>query len=218
MGLPITLRGPAAREQHADQVVHGLHAELRRVDRIFSTYRAGSEISLLRAGALPTELASTDVQEVLALCEQARVLTGGHFDAGLPQPDGRRVLDPSGLVKGWAVERAARALDALDGHDWIVNASGTSLPARPTDPRGKSGSRTRATAAASCASYPCAAVLWRPPGRQRAASTSWTHARVVRRSRTCSAPPSSDPLSPGPTSSPPPPSAKAPQRTTGSAP
>jgi thiamine biosynthesis lipoprotein len=37
------------------------------------------------------------------------------------------LLDPSGLVKGWAVERAARVLDALPEVDWLVNAGGDVL-------------------------------------------------------------------------------------------
>jgi len=129
MGLPVsvTVRGPGARGEKADQTVQALYAHLRRADRLFSTYRANSEISLLRSGALPRELASPEVREVLDLCEQARALTGGCFDAELPQPGGRRLLDPSGLVKGWAVERAARALDRLEGHDWLVNAGGDIL-------------------------------------------------------------------------------------------
>ena len=129
MGLPVsvTLRGERARSDRAEQVVQAVYADLRTVDRVFSTYRPASEISLLRAGALPYELASPQVREVLALCEHARTLTGGHFDADLPQPSGRRLLDPSGLVKGWAVERAARGLDGLDGLDWLVNAGGDVL-------------------------------------------------------------------------------------------
>ena len=129
MGLPIsiTVRGPDARGERADQVVQALYAGLRHADRVFSTYRPDSEISLLRAGALRRELASPQVREVLELCEQARALTGGHFDAELPQPGSRRLLDPSGLVKGWAVERAARGLDRLEGVDWLVNAGGDVL-------------------------------------------------------------------------------------------
>jgi thiamine biosynthesis lipoprotein len=107
--------------------VHAVFADLRAADRVFSTYRVDSEVSLLRRGVLPRELAGHEVREVLGLCAQARQLTGGLFDADLPQPDGRRLLDPSGLVKGWAVERAARALDALDGLDWLVNAGGDVL-------------------------------------------------------------------------------------------
>ena len=102
MGLPIsvTVRGPEARGALADQVVAGVHAELRHADRVFSTYRADSEISLLRSGALAPELASTDVREVLELCAQARTLTGGHFDAEITQIDGHGALDPSGLGQG----------------------------------------------------------------------------------------------------------------------
>ena len=129
MGLPIsvTVRGPGARDDRSDHVVRAVYADLRRVDRVFSTYRSDSEISLLRTGALARELASPEVHEVLALCEQARQLTGGLFDAELLQPGGQRLLDPSGLVKGWAVERAARSLDSLDGLDWLVNAGGDVL-------------------------------------------------------------------------------------------
>lgn len=123
MGLPVSVvvRGPLAGTDRAESVVHGLYADLRHVDRVFSTYRADSEISLLRSGALPPLLASPQVAEVLALCEQARVLTGGLFDAGVGG------LDPSGLVKGWAVERAARGLEVLEKTDWLVNAGGDVL-------------------------------------------------------------------------------------------
>jgi len=129
MGLPIsvTIRGPGARGGRVDQVVQALYANLRRVDRVFSTYRRNSEISLMRSGALPRELASPDVREVLVLCAQARTLTAGFFDAEPPQPGGGRQLDPSGLVKGWAVERAAQRLDLLEGLDWLVNAGGDVL-------------------------------------------------------------------------------------------
>lgn len=136
MGLPISvvLRGPGAREPAAEQVVAAVYDELRRADRVFSTYRSDSEISLLRSGALAPELASPDVREVLDLCKQAGDLTDGLFDAYLPQPDGRRLLDPSGLVKGWAVERAARGLDRLSDLDWLVNAGGDVLGKATTGP------------------------------------------------------------------------------------
>lgn len=126
MGLPVsvTVRGPRARSDVADRLVQALHADLRHADRVFSTYRADSEISLLRRGALPRELVSRDVADVLDLCEQARRLSGGHVDADVLQPDGRRLLVPSGLVKGWAVERATGVLSRLDDTDWLVHAGG----------------------------------------------------------------------------------------------
>lgn len=126
MGLPVSVvvRGGQARGPAVDALVQAVFADLRRADRVFSTYRAGSEVSLLAGGALPRELASPDVREVLDLCRQARELSGGTFDAEMPQPGGRVRFDPSGLVKGWAVERAATALARLDEHDWLVNAGG----------------------------------------------------------------------------------------------
>ena len=45
--------------------------------------------------------------------------TGGYFDA---RAGGR--LDPSGLVKGWAVDRAAALLDAAGVARWCVDAGG----------------------------------------------------------------------------------------------
>ena len=54
----------------------------------------------------------------------ARQATDGWFDCNLPAGDGERTIDPSGLVKGWAAERAARALATLDHHDWLINAGG----------------------------------------------------------------------------------------------
>ena len=129
MGMPISVhvRGPLAREEAgvAEDAVGRAMAGLRRVDAVFSTYRADSEISRIRAGTLAVAAADPWVQEVVALCDQARDRTGGWFDAHLPGPDGVRRFDPTGLVKGWAIERAARALAAdLPGHDVLVNAGG----------------------------------------------------------------------------------------------
>src|SRR5205085_2187959 len=45
------------------------------------------------------------------------------------------VLDPSGVVKGWAVERAAAALDQLPDTDYCLSAGGD-LTCRTLDPGG----------------------------------------------------------------------------------
>jgi thiamine biosynthesis lipoprotein len=122
MGLPISVlaRGPAAQGDDADAAVHTLYAELVGVDEVFSPYREDSVISRLARGELRLADCEEAVREVAQLAERARVLTGGLFDAR--RPDGR--WDPSGLVKGWAVERAARHLAGIAGVDWCVNAGG----------------------------------------------------------------------------------------------
>ena len=56
---------------------------------------------------------------MLAIGERARVESGGAFDV---VRDG--VLDPSGVVKGWAVERAASTLRSLADTDFCLSAGG----------------------------------------------------------------------------------------------
>lgn len=134
MGLPVSVlvRGPAAADPSTERAVVALYAELHFADTVFSTYQPGSEISRIRSGQLDVGDASAVVAEAIGLCEQARRDTEGAFDASLPCADGQRRLDPSGLVKGWAVERASAALESLDGVDWIVNAGGDVLSRSPS--------------------------------------------------------------------------------------
>jgi FAD:protein FMN transferase len=94
-------------------------AWLHDVDRTFSTYRHDSEISRIDRGSLALCNASAHVREVLALCESARHRTHGFFDA---RATGR--LDPSGLVKGWALDAAARLLAAAGASRFLINAGG----------------------------------------------------------------------------------------------
>jgi thiamine biosynthesis lipoprotein len=121
MGMPISL---ALRGAHTDDdAARGAWAEalaaLRDVDRVFSTYRAGSFVSRLARDEITVGDCPPEVDEVLALGELARLQSHGAFDV-------RRggVLDPSGVVKGWAVERAARPLRALPGTDVCLSAGG----------------------------------------------------------------------------------------------
>ncbi|UGY95009.1 FAD:protein FMN transferase [Streptomyces gobiensis] len=97
------------------EAVHWLH----RVDRLFSTYRPQSQLSRLARG----EVASTEcdplIPEVLRLCADAEARSGGWFSARYA---GR--LDPTGLVKGWAVERAAQLLATAGATGVCVNGGG----------------------------------------------------------------------------------------------
>jgi thiamine biosynthesis lipoprotein len=125
MGLPVSIHlrgtGPPERREAA---VEAIFAELAEVDRVFSTYRPDSDISLVRAGMLRIDECEPTVAEVLELCAAAESATGGYFTTRLPGPDGVLRFDPTGLVKGWAVERAAGHLDVLPEDDYYLNAGG----------------------------------------------------------------------------------------------
>jgi len=137
MGMPISL---ALRGRHTDDLAARaawaeVVVELREVDRVFSTYRDDSCVSLLGRGEIGLEDCPPEVAEVLELGERARGESGGAFSVLRPGPDGEPVLDPSGAVKGWAVERASAALAGLDDTDFCLSAGGD-LTCRTLDPDG----------------------------------------------------------------------------------
>ncbi|GAA4037108.1 FAD:protein FMN transferase [Allokutzneria multivorans] len=125
MGMPVSvhLRGAPVGDG-MPAAVADVFAELREVDRLFSTYRPDSQISLLGKGELELGDCDPAIAEVLELSDKARAATDGWFDVLLPEADGTYRLDPSGLVKGWAVERAAARLGKRWAGDYYVNAGG----------------------------------------------------------------------------------------------
>ena len=138
MGMPISL---ALRGRHADDAVArdawaAALAVLRDADRVFSTYRDDSYVSRLRRGEVGLEDCPAEVAEVLALGEAAERASAGAFSVWLPGPDGRPVLDPSGVVKGWAAERAAAHLRALPDTDSCLSAGGD-VTCATADPDGR---------------------------------------------------------------------------------
>lgn len=121
MGMPVSLalRGRHAGDFESESAWAEAVATLRDVDRVFSTYRSDSFVSRLDRGEIDVADCPLEVGEVLGLGERARRESGGAFDV---RRGGR--LDPSGVVKGWAVERAARPLRHLADTDFCLSAGG----------------------------------------------------------------------------------------------
>ena len=90
------------------------------VNENFSTYIPTSQVSMLRTGSMEIDEASADVLEVWNLCGYARQLTLEAFDPWAV--DGG--FDPSGIVKGWASEKAAEMLAADGATQVLINAAG----------------------------------------------------------------------------------------------
>ncbi len=127
----VALRGRQADGPAADAAWAAVLADLREADRVFSTWRDDSFVSRLDRGEVLAADGPPEVAEVLALGERARVESRGAFDV---VRDGR--LDPSGVVKGWAVDRAARHLRGLEDTDFCLSAGGDMVvhvadPGRP---------------------------------------------------------------------------------------
>ncbi|MXM63710.1 FAD:protein FMN transferase [Streptomyces sp. HUCO-GS316] len=106
---------PAAVQAALQEAVAGLH----RIDEVFSTYHDGSDISRLARGELSVGECDPLVAEVLELGAEAERTSDGWFSMRYQGP-----LDPTGIVKGWAVERAARAVAAAGASGVSVNGGG----------------------------------------------------------------------------------------------
>lgn len=130
MGLPVSihLRGPHARGLTAAAAVERAFDALRADDAMFSTWKPDSPVSRIRDGRDQLSDAHPRIRHVAALCELAAHRTGGAFCAWLPGPHSRPRFDPTGLVKGWAVEQAfsrlLNELGPLGPHDAMINAGG----------------------------------------------------------------------------------------------
>jgi thiamine biosynthesis lipoprotein len=126
MGLPVSLalRGDQAGGEPAERAWAAVMGSLRDADRVFSTYREDSSVSRLGRGELTVDDCPPEVAEVLALGETARLESYGAFDVRRPDGHGGTLLDPSGVVKGWAVQRAARHLESLRRTDVCLSAGG----------------------------------------------------------------------------------------------
>jgi thiamine biosynthesis lipoprotein len=102
-----------------ERVVDGVFAWLHEVDRRFSTYRADSEVCRLDRGDIVIDRCSPDLRQVLDACARLWRETDGYFDA---YATGR--LDPSGYVKGWAVQVASERLREAGAVNHLVDAGG----------------------------------------------------------------------------------------------
>lgn len=125
MGTQISIHihcgGPRPAE-NAEPAVRACFAELREIDRVFSTYRHDSDISRMGRGELDLKNADPRVAVVAAGCREAAAETDGLFSAHWAGS-----FDPTGYVKGWAVENAARRHLQPLVHDAIaagINAGG----------------------------------------------------------------------------------------------
>jgi thiamine biosynthesis lipoprotein len=119
----IDIRDPGDWADAVADVVGWLH----HVDRVFSPYRADSDVSRLQRRELRLTDAHPEVAEVLDHCAELGTATGGYFSA-------RRggTIDPTGLVKGWAVEAASRRLRAHGSANHAVGGGGdVQLAGRP---------------------------------------------------------------------------------------
>jgi thiamine biosynthesis lipoprotein len=129
MGMPVSihLRGENVDGADHARAVDDAFAILRETDSVFSTYRDDSDLMRLRREQVQLGQCIPLVEQALRLGQQAEVLTKGAFTTTLPTGEGDLAFDPTGLVKGWAVDRASEPLRGLRGISFCINAGGDLL-------------------------------------------------------------------------------------------
>ena len=136
MAVSIDVRDELGQRAHERPGLTEVLAWLRHVDETFSPYLPNSPISRLGRGEITVNDVSIEVCDVLVLCDQLTEATGGAFDAfSIPAPNGT-MLDPSGVVKGWAIERSAQILETHGLNNFCLNAGGD-IAARGRPTRGE---------------------------------------------------------------------------------
>jgi thiamine biosynthesis lipoprotein len=118
MGMPITVEiadTTAGQEDFA-----AVFDYFTYIDEKFSTYKPESEMMKINRGELAEKEWSNDMSIILMLAEETKQRTNGFFD--IKKPDGS--IDPSGIVKGWAIFQAAKLLEERGFKNFYIDAGG----------------------------------------------------------------------------------------------
>ncbi len=119
MGMPITVE-VVSDSSRAEDAINKVFKYFTAVDERFSTYKYTSEVMQINRKEIQKQQWSKEMQEVFSLAQKTHQETGGYFN--IQRPDGS--IDPSGVVKGWAIRNAADLLRNLGYRDFFIDAGG----------------------------------------------------------------------------------------------
>ncbi len=121
MGIPVSIDIPAA-SQEVDFTP--AFDRLQSIDLRFSTYKPDSELSHYRDGSLRESQIGKELVDIKKACAKFESVTDGYFSAYY---DG--TFDPTGYVKGWAIQQTADAISNQGFLTYLINAGGDILAA-----------------------------------------------------------------------------------------
>ncbi len=124
MGMPVTIEIVGTDKADANRKISSTLEDafnyFTYVDETFSTFKKDSEIMNINRGEIKLENASPDMREIFKLAEQTKNETNGYFY--IVNRDG--VYDPSGIVKGWAINNTAKLIKNAGFSNYYVDAGG----------------------------------------------------------------------------------------------
>jgi FAD:protein FMN transferase len=132
MGMSVSIDIP---EVDSDSIFDQIFDRLRAIDRQFSSFRADSEVSRYSRGELDDDIQlSLSLQQIKTACAAYERLTSGYFSAYF---NGK--FNPTGYVKGWAIQQVADILTKQGYGTYLINAAGDVLAASNGDRRWQIG-------------------------------------------------------------------------------
>lgn len=116
MGMPVTIiiNDSAVNERHVEPVFDFF----RYTDEVYSPFKETSSVSAINRGDMLPADYSDEMRHIVALAASTSEETGGYFAMWH-----NGVFDPSGIVKGWAIQKAALLLSEMTQH-YYVEAGG----------------------------------------------------------------------------------------------
>lgn len=103
----------------------------KKLDATFSTYKDTSEVQRINRGEVVAGRYSSELRKILRLSQKTKQQTEGYFDVYF---NGK--LDPSGIVKGYAIHNAAKMLEEKGYNNFYVEIAGD-IEARGKNLQGK---------------------------------------------------------------------------------
>ena len=121
MGMPITIEiSDSGKEFLVKKAIQSAFDYFRYVDETFSTYKTSSEITKINNGCIVPESWSDDMKTIFTLAEETKQATNGYFNIMTPEGS----IDPSGIVKGWSIHKAAELLVHAGIDNFCIDAGG----------------------------------------------------------------------------------------------
>ena len=117
MGMPVSIE--IIDSNATPEVFQEVFDYLISVDERFSTYKKNSEITLYNEGKISKKDLSDDMKKVFELSEETKNKSDGFFDIVYDEK-----VDPSGLVKGWAIYNASLILRKKGFKNFYVEIAG----------------------------------------------------------------------------------------------
>jgi thiamine biosynthesis lipoprotein len=116
MGMPISIDIPKYDEE---KIFNAAFDRLRQLDERFSPYKENSELVKYQRGELNEKNLSAEFKKIMQDCKKANRMTDGYFSAYFAGK-----FDPTGYVKGWAINEAGKIIEKAGFKTYCIGAGG----------------------------------------------------------------------------------------------